>query len=352
MQTTNKRNAKMSEVVAIEQTKVPEVFKQGGIDPIIEGIKEEVNGFVPDVESDKGRKEIASLAHKIARSKTYLDGLGKDLVSGIKQQAKVIDAERKKMRDELDALKEDVRRPLTEYEEREEQRIKMHKLGIETITEYTGRHYSTAEEVVNAIQAIEKTVIDDSWEEFAAEAAKAKDSALMYLRGKKAMLEEQERIAAEEAKAKAEAEEKARKEREERIAREAAERAKREAEEKARREKEEAEAKAKAEREAAERRELELKLEKERVERETKEIVERAKREKQEAIEAERRRVEEERLAQEAEEKRRQENIEHRKTINNAAKADLEALGVTEEQAEAVVVAIAKGQVANVSIRY
>ncbi|EES5368095.1 cell envelope biogenesis protein TolA, partial [Escherichia coli] len=37
--------------------------------------------FVPDITTAKGRKEIAYLAYKVAQTKTYLDGLGKDLVA-------------------------------------------------------------------------------------------------------------------------------------------------------------------------------------------------------------------------------------------------------------------------------
>ncbi len=40
----------------------------------------------PDIDTRKGRKAIASLAAKVARSKTYLDGLGKDLVAGWKRR--------------------------------------------------------------------------------------------------------------------------------------------------------------------------------------------------------------------------------------------------------------------------
>ncbi|OCS62006.1 hypothetical protein BBZ50_02590 [Escherichia coli] len=50
--------------------------------------------FVPDITTAKGRKEIASLAYKVAQTKTYLDGLGKDLVAELKEIPKLIDANR------------------------------------------------------------------------------------------------------------------------------------------------------------------------------------------------------------------------------------------------------------------
>ena len=39
-------------------------FVPNGLDPIIEAIKKEVLSFAPDISSEKGRKEIASLAHR------------------------------------------------------------------------------------------------------------------------------------------------------------------------------------------------------------------------------------------------------------------------------------------------
>lgn len=79
--------------------------------------------FVPDITTAKGRKEIASLAYKVAQTKTYLDGLGKDLVAELKEIPKLIDANRKTVRDRLDELKAKARQPLTDYEE-EQARIK------------------------------------------------------------------------------------------------------------------------------------------------------------------------------------------------------------------------------------
>jgi chromosome segregation ATPase len=85
-------------------------------------IREQVVGHVPNLETQAGRKEIASLARKVASSKVVLDGLGKDLVAEWKAKSKKVDAERKRCRDTLDALRDEVRRPLTEWEEAEEAR--------------------------------------------------------------------------------------------------------------------------------------------------------------------------------------------------------------------------------------
>jgi hypothetical protein len=54
-------------------------------------------------DSLQGREAIASMEYKVARSKTALDDGGKKLVADLKQIPKKIDAERKRVRDPLDA---------------------------------------------------------------------------------------------------------------------------------------------------------------------------------------------------------------------------------------------------------
>ncbi len=89
----------MSELVVVEQKNIPEVFQQGGTDDLVKKIRDQVEGIVHDVSKLKGRKEIASLAAKVAKSKTYLDGLGKTYVGELKAIPKAVDAERKRMPD-------------------------------------------------------------------------------------------------------------------------------------------------------------------------------------------------------------------------------------------------------------
>lgn len=82
----------------------------------LEAIRTEALSIVPDITTDKGRKEIASQAHKVAQSKVAIDKVGAALVKPLKDQAKVIDVQRKRYKDMLDQLKEEVRKPLTDYE--------------------------------------------------------------------------------------------------------------------------------------------------------------------------------------------------------------------------------------------
>ena len=88
----------------------------GGIAGILEDITTEATATVFDMEAVDGRAGAASMAHKVSKSKVALDNLGKELTKDWKAKAKVVDAERKTVRDTLDALRDKVRAPLTQWE--------------------------------------------------------------------------------------------------------------------------------------------------------------------------------------------------------------------------------------------
>lgn len=321
--------SEVTDLVVIEKQNAMAVFTtKEQLDPIIEAIEKEARSLVPDVSTRKGRDAIASMAHKVARSKTYIDNAGKDLVAELKALPKQIDESRRIVRERLDALKDEVRRPLTEWEA-EQERIK-------------------AEEAMNAMhaEALEMNIRFD--QELAAKFEADHEMALLMNKDFDRDREEQRRQA-----------EQAQRERDERLKQEAAEQARRDAE-----------AKHKAEIEAAARREAEEKAraelaERQRVEaeqraaREKQEAEARAEREKEEAVAAERRRQEEAEAARLAEEQRKAEeearraaDKEHRRTVNRRVYADLIAQGIPEEFAQKAVLAIAGGKVQDAHIKY
>lgn len=350
---------KETALVTIEPTTALAVFTNAEkVDPILAAIRKVVAEFQPDVTTAKGRKEIASMAYKVAQSKTYLDGIGKKLTEEYKEIPKKIDANRKKVRDELDRLKDEVRKPLTEWEEAENRRVQFLKDRINGIY-MRGAQTQDSVQVGLSIKDIENIAIDESWQEFAAEAAQVKDKVLADLRICLEVCLKREAEQAELQRLREEAAKRESEERDRRIAEAAAEKARRDAEEKAARERAEAERKAKEERDAAERRELELKLAAERAERERLEAIERAEREKQAAVEAERRKQEEAeraRLVEEArvkaEAERRAADEANRTRIHLEIRDYLMSEGLPQSNAAAVVSLLSTGSIPHVSVRY
>lgn len=331
-----------------------------GLDPYLRKIREEIDAFVPDVTTRKGREAIASIAYKVARSKTALDNVGKDLVAELKEIPKKVDAERKRMRDLLDAWQEEVRRPLNAWQAAEDDRIDKHNEQLNWLKSLSDDLGSLASPQLNGLIAeAEGMQLGPHWEEFEAEAATAKDKVLAELRAALKKREALEYEQAELARLRAESEAREQKEREERIAREAADRARLEAEQKAQ-----------AEREAAQRRELELKLQAEQAERarvqaEADRVAseQRAEQERQTAARraeqaAEQAREEERRRADAAaaeivrQQEARERDEAHRRAINRAALDAFIAGGMPESCAKQAVTLIAQRKIPNIAISY
>jgi len=341
-----------------------EVFKaEQGLDPYLIKIRGEVDAFLaepPALTTNKGRQAYASMAHKIARSKTAIDNVGKELVADLKQLPKTIDAERKRWRDTLDGWRDEVRGPLSEWEAAEEARKARHQAGIERLDLLASDIPNLdSKELAECIAQAEAMAIGEHWEEYEAEAARTKDRVLSLLREGLAKRQAYEVEQAELARLRAEQEAREQKEREERIAREAEERARREAEEAAQAERDAVARREQAARDEAARKEREAKEAAERREREHQEAMAKAKREaeqERQRIEDEHRRREQSRLAEERRQQdeaaQRQANKEHRARINRAAMQAMIDGGMPKDCAKQAITLIAKGQVPDVTINY
>lgn len=325
-------------VIDIKPEQAPALYIPNGLDAYLEHIKSSVNE-APDLSTKKGRDRVASLAAQVSRSKTAVEKPGREYLKRLKEAVKPAEQEIKRFVDACDVLRDETRRPLTEWEA-EQERIAAEKAAEDE------RLRIEAEELA-AREALKKQFESDHEialllnEKFDREAAEAKAEA------------ERQRIAHEEE-----------------LKRQAAEQARIEAEQKA-----------KAEIEAAARREAEAQAAKERAEREAKEAAElaerqrveaqqKAEREKQEAIAAEQRKAQEaadqvrreaeaKETARLAEEKRiadetakRAADVEHRRTINRQSVAELVAAGLPADCAQKCVEAIAKGEVSAIRITY
>ncbi|MHB1660123.1 MAG: hypothetical protein ACYCRF_12620 [Acidithiobacillus sp.] len=353
----------MSELAIIPKESALTVFTTPkGLDPYLAQIRAEIDQFVPDLTTKSGREEIASMAYKVAKSKTYLESVGKELADAQKEIPKKIDAERKRVRDLLDAWKDEVRKPLTEYEAAEEARITAIKDDIAELQACAESTHldKSSQTILDRLDEVKRIkVTEDVYQEYTKAVEVARDLAVASLQTGVLAAERREAEAAELAKLRAEAAARAQKDHEERIAREAAEKAVQAEQQKAKaaaeaveREAKAAELRAKAEADAAARREAELKLQAERAEREKLEANARAERAEKEAqAKAEREAAEKIRLEAEALAKREADKA-HKGKINRAAKEAFVKGGLTDEQATLAVQLIAKKVIPSIVIQY
>lgn len=353
-------------IVLIETMTPAKLFEPGVIDPLLERIKKEVRSVAADISTESGRKAVASLAFKVAKSKTFIDEQRVKLVKGEKERLKAIDQEGARIWGELEALQKEVRKPLTDWENAEKERVAAHELAIGEIEgcgPYTLQNWQTLG--LEAMQDRLHEIQNDSrdWQEFSNRAKFAKGEAI---KGITAAIEKRKTYDAEQVelvRLRQEAAERAQKEREEKIAKEAAEKSRLEAEAKAKAEQE------RIEREGREREEKALRAQKdaeaatakaeaERVaaiaKAETDRVAaeKRAKEEQEAAIQRERDRVEREKQAEAAAEAKREANKKHVAKINREAVAAFIKIGFDEEAGKSIVALIAKGGVPNVSISY
>lgn len=352
----------MSELQVIEQNAIVVAFqKENGIQDLFDRMAEQARSIVPDVTTKKGRDAIASQAYKVSKSKTAVDNHGKDLVAGIKAQAALIDKDRKAWRDQCDALRDEIRKPLDEWEQAEADRVAKHQAVIRAIHSLHDENILNKEsrEIKGYIFDLENMQINSSFEEFEQEAKIAKLETLEKLRTALAAHEKYEAEQAELQRLQREEAERQQKERDEAIAKAAADKARIDAEQKAQAEREQAERAAKeaqerearlqAQKEAAELREQQLK-------QQAIEQAQQAEIQKQQAIEAERKRIEAEQAAQQKSQQEaeaaRLANEDHRKKICNEALGGLVNLGLDAEQAKAILNAINKGLVPNVTLNF
>jgi chromosome segregation ATPase len=348
-----------NQLVVVQKENALQLFTtEKGLDPILQGVRQLIDGFKPDVTTKKGRDAIASIAHSVAKSKTYLDGIGKELVDKLKEQPKLVDAERKRIRDTLDAWKDEVRKPLTDWEDAEKAREAVHVANIQSFADLA-QSGSTAAEIAGALAEIESRMLGDHCEEYLSKYVSAKDSAIAQLKQRYSAAVEFEAQQAELERLRKEAAEREQKEREERLMREAAENARRQAEQEAQRQRDEQQRIANEEKLAAERREMQLKLQAEQAERQRIEAEQRAAYELQQAeirakqaAEAERLRIEQQQAAEKAEADRQAANKQHRASVNREILAALVGAGFTEDQAKIVITMAAKNAAGRLVIQY
>lgn len=379
-------------VVPPKETALAVFSTANGLEPWLQRVRLKVDEFqnsIPDLKTKKGRDAVASMAHQIAKSKTALEAVGKEISAQQKEIPKKIDAERKRVWDMLESWQKEVRKPLTDWEEANDKRIDAHNDGIQRIKDLAVfAETPSAENVAQIIADLELVEINDSWEEFLAEAAQAKDRSLATLRTLLTDRTKHEAELAEIAKFNAEKAKRDQEARDAEIARQAVERAQRESEQKAQAEREaaarreqelkdqaEAQQRAAAQRlrdaEAeAERQRLQIQLQQEQAERQKlqaeQDRIAGIQRAEQERVAAEQRQaeaVERARLAEvqrqedaKAEELRQQKAREddkaHKASINRAALEAFIAGGMPEDCARQAVTLIAQRKIPNISIQY
>lgn len=313
-------------LAALDAITAATVFAPGGIDSIIAKIEAEVRPAQIDITTKAGREAVASAAYKVARAKTTLDDMGKEFVADLKKQTGAVDADRRKIRERLDTLKDEIRQPLTDYENAESTRVQQHEAALASVTAILAFAGDRPADEIEA-QLLELGVIAQrDWQEYEARAVSTIDHVREGLRKELATTQQREADRAELERLREAQAERDHKDEQERIAQEAGDRARQQAEAEQKR--------LQDERDAADQRARD------------------AERRAEEAAQAERNRIAAEQRAEEEATRKREANKRHAAKINNEVLAALVALGVDGNLGKAIIAAIVRGEVPHTKISY
>lgn len=214
------------------QTDLAALFKQPeGMEGIIAKLeaaaRAEAQGLTTD--TAKGRDAIKSLAYKVSQSKAELDRQGKALTEQARKEVAAVNAGRNLAAERLDALRDEIRKPVTEWEAAEDarkQRIGIVLAGLRNpifaeepssadikarADEITALDFTDFAEFSDQANMLREVALSSLWGLYAAAVTREREAEeLAQLRAEKAAREaaeaermEQERIAAEEAAAEA-----------------------------------------------------------------------------------------------------------------------------------------------------
>lgn len=344
---------------------------------LFDQIKAEVDAFVPDLSTDTGRKAVASLAYKVARTKTAIDKAGLKATEDARALIASVNRERNVVSSQLEILQARARDPLTRWEAAETKRLEeITRKMSEVRAAGEIALEDTSADIVERVTALKKlqaeletpaVEIVEYWGEFLPVytgalqgSLAALDAAYTRIKREEDDRAELDRLRKAEQERQAQAEEAER----QRVQRENAERAQAEAEARESQRKaleaEQAQLAEQREREAAERAAEEARQEEARKAAEAQ-----AERDRQHQAELDAQRRETERLQREADERKqaeekaanearqREADREHRGKVMGEAKLALMTVpGVSEDAAKAIVLLIKAGEVPHVSIAF
>jgi hypothetical protein len=361
------------DVELLEKTRkinLQKLFTEEGMNEIISAIKAEVKDFKADIATKEGRAEIVSMAFKIAKCKAPIENLASELKEDSRKLIDGVNAQWNRYKKEMDTLRDEIRKPVDEIEEKEAAQLKakQDQLGfLEHLKNYIpdSGFVKMSESYANALKRADELMNFD-WQDFQFKADATFDEVKNLLQSRLDSASKNEAEQAELQQLKKEKEEREKKDREDKIARDAVEEARIEAEA---REKRIEQAKIDAENRAKEAERLRIEqakiAENNRIlaEKKAKEDAEKA---VAEAIERERNRVETEKRKEAEALEKREANKKHQAKIHNEALEVIDLkislhfpIEILEENsllikktAKAIIEAIARGEVPHVQINY
>ena len=155
-------------VIVADPDRLLEIFKDAPkLEAIYSRIEKMALGLVADATTKEGISQIKTCARQIASVKIKVDDAGKKVKAELNKLPDLIDENRRKFREKMEALQEEIRRPVTEIENREKEID-----GIKAMHMAVAMSGSAIiRQQLEKVKAIELT--EEKWKESLAKAEKA-----------------------------------------------------------------------------------------------------------------------------------------------------------------------------------
>lgn len=156
-----------NELITVDVKSLINLFNGGQIDPVIDEISKRADDFIStqDLTTKSGRDDTRSFAYKIARSKTLLEEAAKLCAEPFEEKLSKIKNERKRIKLKLEFLQNEVRNPLTEWEEKDSLRVLELNNKLSKIGGYKGWYTDHSYNIINRAANLKKYYDSTDFEE-------------------------------------------------------------------------------------------------------------------------------------------------------------------------------------------
>lgn len=187
-------------IIKLPAKMTPEYFtNEDEIEKLIASVKSVVDAHVADLSTATGRAATKSVAYQVSQTKAEIVRQGKKLTEGWRVQTKQVNAACNTFEERLDALRDQVRKPVTDWENQEQARVDSHKARLESLIGYSKVGFGLPSTDLRAkLAEVEAIALGPGeWQEFSPQASVAHQDAIESLTRHLGIAEKQEREAVE-----------------------------------------------------------------------------------------------------------------------------------------------------------
>lgn len=122
-----------TELTIVEDIREVTTFDTEKVNDYLKRLRDHETSIIGDISTEESRKEIASRAYKIAKAKTAISKEANRLKEEAEAKVKAVRKERDRIEAEMQAIQDEVRSPLTQWEQANEARVAGLQAAIDRI---------------------------------------------------------------------------------------------------------------------------------------------------------------------------------------------------------------------------